>query len=342
MTAITEVTTNPAQDIYSNPEARQILEFLIWNAGTILSPTILPTDEIAYPQVESILSKEPLTTEKQVQLLKTMMEANVLVVELMDKVPACPLCGSKQVSTRYICPQCFTFDITQTFLFEHLKCGKVGSSDEFIKDEKVTCPKCQAILHDFGVEYRSVGAWYKCNRCTHSFNSPSHSHFCRPKRHEFTSDAVQLVPLFQYRINPETIEQIKLKVLVYAEAITQLENLGLTVLAPYSLPGKSGQTQPFDIVLKQRKKGWRGEEKTVVIDILIDKEPIGTECVKKLHAKVKDVKPTESWLITVPGLNTDAETLIRNLNLSHVEGATLLEAMQVFQDKSDVKSYVER
>jgi hypothetical protein len=108
------------------------------------------------------------------------------------------------------------------------------------------------------------------------------------------------------------------------------------------LLGKSGQNQPFDIVLKQRKKGWRGEEKTIVIDIIIDKQPTGTEAVKKLHAKVKDVKPTESWLITVPGLDTEAETLIRNLNLSHAEGATLLEAMQVFQSKSDVKSYVER
>lgn len=341
MAVITEVATNSKHDIYTNPEARKILEFLIWNTGTVLSPTILQTDEIAYPQVESILSKEPLNIEKQVQLLKAMTEANVLVVELTDKVPACPTCGSRQVSTRYICPQCFTFDITQTFLFEHLKCGKVGSSDEFIKDEKVTCPKCRAVLHDFGVEYRSVGAWYKCNRCAHSFNSPSHSHFCRPNRHEFMSDAVQLVPLYQYRINPETVEQIKLKVLVYAEAITQLENLGLTVLAPHSLLGKSGQAQPFDIVLKG-KKGWRGDEKTIVIDILIDKQPTGPEAVKKLHAKVKDVKPTESWLITVPGLNAEAETLIRNLNLSHAEGPTLLEAMQAFQDKSDVKSYVER
>jgi predicted Mrr-cat superfamily restriction endonuclease len=151
-----------------------------------------------------------------------------------------------------------------------------------------------------------------------------------------------LVPLYQYRINPEKVEQIKLKVLVYAEAITQLENLGLTVLAPHSLLGKSGQAQPFDIVLKQGKKGWRGEEKTIVIDIIIDKQPTGTEAVKKLHGKVKDVKPTESWLITVPGLNADAETLIRNLSLSHAEGATLLEAMQVFQNKSDLKSYVER
>jgi len=341
MTVVTETTQPPTKDVYSNPDARKILEFLIWNAGTTLAPTILPTDEITYPQVESILGQDTVTRENQIRLLKTMTDADVLVAELIDKVPICPTCGSNQVSTRYICPQCYTFDITKTFLFEHLKCGKVGSSLEFAKDEKIICPKCQTVLHDFGVTYRSVGAWYKCSRCNHSFNSPSHSHFCRQNRHEFTSDSVQLMPLFQYRINPEMAEQIKLKVLVYAEAITQLENLGLTVLAPHSLLGRSGETQSFDIVLKQQKKGWRGEEKTTVIDINIDKQPTGTETVKAFYSKVKDVRPNESWLITVPGLDPEADSLIRNLSLSHAEGATLLEAMQAFLDKSDVKSYVE-
>jgi transposase-like protein len=342
MTTITETVQPPAKDVYADPDARKILESMIWNAGTILSPTILPTDDVTYAQLESILGKGALTKERQIGLLKAMTDANALVVELVDKVPVCPTCGSNQVSTRYICPHCYTFDITKTFLFEHLKCGKVGSSDEFAKGDQVMCPKCQTVLHDFGVEYRSVGAWYKCSRCNRSFNSPSHAHFCRPNRHEFASDAVQLVPLFQYRINPEAAEQIKLKVLVYAEAITQLENIGLTVLAPHSLLGKSGEKQSFDIALKQLKKGWRGEEKTTVIDIKIDKEPTGIEAVKKFHAKVRDVKPTASWLITVPGLDAEAESLIRNLNLSHAEGATLHEAMQVFLDQSDVKSYVEQ
>jgi hypothetical protein len=150
-----------------------------------------------------------------------------------------------------------------------------------------------------------------------------------------------LAPLFQYRINPERAEEIKLKVLVYAEAITQLENLGLTVLAPHSLPGKSGQTHSFDIVIQQPKKGWRGEVRTLAMDVKIDQQPTKIDFVKKFHAKVKDAKPSESWLITVPGLDAEADTLVRNLALPHAEGATLLEAIQVFQKKANVKSYVE-
>jgi hypothetical protein len=148
--------------------------------------------------------------------------------------------------------------------------------------------------------------------------------------------------LRQYRINPDVTEEIKLKVLLYAEAISQLENLGLTVLAPQNLLGKSGETHRFDIVLKQSKKGWRGEEKTMVIDITIGKEPVSVEAVKNFNSKVKDVKPTESWLITVPSLSDEARTLISNLNLSQAEGATLREAMQVFQSQSNLKTYVEQ
>ena len=149
MTTVAETVTPVPQDIYNNPRARKILEYLIWNAGTILSPTVLPTDEIAYQQVEDILGKESLPTEKLNRLLKTMTEAKVLVVELVDKIPTCPTCGSSQVSTRYICPHCYTFDITKTFLFEHLKCGKVGSSDEFAKDDKIICPNYAAPPHFF-------------------------------------------------------------------------------------------------------------------------------------------------------------------------------------------------
>ena len=80
----------------------------------------------------------------------------------------------------------------------------------------------------------------------------------------------------------------------------------------------------------------------MVIDIIIDNKPTTTEVVKRFHAKVKDVKPTESWLITVPGLNEEANTLVQNLNISHTEGITLLEAVQAFQTKSNVGEYVER
>ncbi len=319
--------------MFSNQGSRKILEYLLRNAQAVLAPTILPTDEVKYEQVESILGNVPNDASG---LLSQMAAAGVLVSELVDKVPACPECGSMQLSTRYFCPQCRSHDIARTFLLEHLKCGKVGGEESFKKGEEIICPNCQAVLHNFGVEYRAVGIWYECNKCKNSFNNPTHSHFCRPKHHEFPPERVRLVPVYHYIINKSAIEKIRREVLVYAEVVTALENVGLTVLAPHDLEGRSGQVHPFDAVLVIPKKGWRGEERVVAMDIIMKDDPTGVEVAKEFVAKAKDARPYEAYMITVPGLTEDARSLLKNAKFPYFEGASLKEAVQAFQEGSGI------
>jgi predicted RNA-binding Zn-ribbon protein involved in translation (DUF1610 family) len=255
-----------------------------------------------------------------------MVEAGALVADLADKAPACPECGSYQVSTRYVCPKCFNYDISRSFLYEHLKCGKVASDDVFRKAGQLVCPKCQAVLHSFGVEYRAVGAWYKCDNCNESFNEPVHSHFCRPKRHQFTMDRTRLIPVYQYRLNPSALASIKKETLMYNEAVMVLESLGLTVSAPGEIPGKSGEAQPFDIATTVKGGRWGGT-KTVAMDVNTSSENLPVEVVRDFAAKAKEAKVSESYLIAVPGLNDDAKTLAKNLRLTVIEAPSLKEAM---------------
>jgi hypothetical protein len=337
MAVTSQVKQNEPADIYTKPEARKILEYLLANSQTSLEPSYLPNDELRYQQVEQILEDAPIDAPV---LLGEMASAGTLSPELVDKAPACPECSSKQLSTRYTCPQCSTYDINRTYLFEHLKCGKVGNEESFKKRDEIICPKCQAVLHNFGVEYRAVGVWYECNKCKNSFNTPNHLHLCRPNHHEFSPDRVNLVPVYKYELNRKAIEQIRKGVLVYAEAIMFLENLGLEVKAPHSLQGRSGAPQLFDIVLILPKKGWRSEEKVVAVDAIVGNSAVGDETVKDFAARVKEAKPSESYLIAVPGLAEEARTLARNLRVEHFEGASLNEAMRLFQSKSIIKDYV--
>ena len=207
-----------SREIYLDPEARKILLYLLRSPRTPLTPETSPTDEIHYPELKPLVSSET----EAVALLDRMVEANLLVADLVDKVPACPECGSYELSTRYLCPKCFSYDVARSYLYEHLKCGKVASDDNFMKGDKLVCPKCQTVLHNFGIEYRAVGAWYKCSNCTESFNVPSHSHFCRPKHHQFTSDRTRLVAIYQYRLNPDTVSQIRREMLMYSDAVNTL------------------------------------------------------------------------------------------------------------------------
>lgn len=327
-----EEKTGPTTEIYADPNARKILQFLLPSPRTPIAPEILPTDEIHYPQLKDVIE---LGLTPTVELLTRMSDAKVLAADLVDKAPACPECSSTQVSTRYTCPKCSSYDISRSFLFEHLKCGKVSSDDTFRKGDRLICPKCQAVLHNFGVEYRAVGAWYMCKNCNESFNAPTSSHFCRPKRHQFSTDRTRLVPLYQYRLNPEAISDIRKEVLMYNDAITMMESLGLVVQAPHELLGKSGQTQPFDIVTTMKGR-WSGT-KTITIDVSVSAKNVPVERVRDFAAKVKDVKPNEGYLIAVPGLSDEARTLAKNLKLSVIEGASVKEAITTLLSRDTFK-----
>jgi transposase-like protein len=341
MTVVSQLDTKnkqPSEKIYSNPEARKILHFLLGNVQTAISPTLLPTDETTYSQLESILGHSPPAAAN---LLDKMVASGVLVAELVDKTPTCPECSSKEVSTRYLCPQCYSYDVARGYLFEHLKCGKVGSDESFKKEDELVCPKCQAVLHNFGIEYRAVGAWYRCNSCNNSFNAPTLSHFCRPNHHEFSPDRAKLVPIYEYRLNGNALPEIRREVLLYSDVITMLENSGLSVNAPQSLPGKSGQVRLFDIVVTFPKKGFRGS-KIVAIDILLLDGAAEARVVKEFVAKVKDAGISESYLIAVPGLTEEARGLAKNSNLAYVEGISLKEAMESLRKQSTFEKALPR
>jgi len=324
------------QEIYSDPETRRILQFLLRNITVAISPQALPTDEVTYPQLQSVLGEQAPEADS---ILARMAAAGVLIETLADKVPACPECNSKQVSTRYLCPQCYNFDITRSFLFEHLKCGKVASDDTFRKGSEYICPKCQTVLHNFGVEFRAIGAWYRCNRCNNSFNATVQSHFCRPKHHQFTPDRARLIPIYEYKINTQILNEIRNQVLVYGDLISFLEDAGLKVIAPHVLIGKSGVPRTFDLVVITSKGRWGGE-KTVAMDIAHSDPETGQDVVREFAAKVRDAKPTASYLVAIPRLSNDARDLARNLKLTVVEASSLKEAMAPIQNLAAIKELI--
>lgn len=326
-------TNQAAPEIYADQNARKILQYMLRSPRTAITPEILPTDETTYPQLHGIIEATPTAT---LELLTRMVDARALLADLADKAPACPECGSYQVSTRYTCPKCFSYDIDRSFLFEHLKCGKVANDSSFRKGDQLVCPKCQAVLHNFGVEYRAVGAWYQCKACNESFNAAASSHFCRPKRHQFSADRARLMPIYQYRLNPETLADMRREVLMYNDAVTMLEAIGLTVVAPFEVVGKTGQPEYFDIGTTIKGGRWSGP-KIITIDVNASGDTVSIERVREFAAKTKDLKPNESYLVAVPGLTEEAKTFAKNLKVSVIEGPSVKEAMSTLLSRDIFK-----
>jgi len=69
-----------------------------------------------------------------------------------------------------------------------------------------------------------------------------------------------------------------------------------------------------------------GGSKTIAIDVVTSESAISSDAVRIFAAKVKDAKPSESYLLAIPGVDSDAKALARNLRLVLVEAASLKEA----------------
>jgi hypothetical protein len=191
------------------------------------------------------------------------------------------------------------------------------------------------VLQDYGVEFRAVGAWYKCNHCDNSFNPPSHSHFCRQNHHQFTPDRARLVPVYEYKLNTKILNEIKRHVLVYADLVTAFEDRGLTVLAPHSIMGKSGQPRTFDLVVTTKNR-W-GNVKTIAIDVINSESDVEQEVVRDFAVKVKDAKPSVSFLVVVPKLKDDARELAENQKLTCVEAPSIKDAVKTLRGLEGIK-----
>jgi len=330
MTVTSQVKQEPSINtgVYSNPSARKIIDLMLRSPRTPITPEITVTDEIRYPQLETV---EKLSVDETESLLTEMTTAGVVVADLVDQAPACPECGSTRLSTRYLCPKCFSYDIARSYLYEHLKCGKVAGDEAFRKFDQIVCPKCQTVLHSFGVEYRAVGAWYKCAKCNESFNAPTHSHFCRPGHHQFTSDRTRFVPVYQYRLNPESLSEIRRQLLTFSDAVAMLEDLGLAVFAPHSLAGKSGQVFPFDVVVEI--KGRWGSQKTFAVDIISSEGGVVSESVREFVSKVRGARPTGSYLLAIPFLTDEARSLAQGMRVAFIEASSVSEATSALIDR---------
>jgi len=137
-------------------------------------------------------------------------------------------------------------------------------------------------------------------------------------------------------LNPKVLGQIRREVLVFSDAVSMLEDLGLTVAAPHTIVGKSGQGHSFDMVVTVKSR-WGGA-KTVAIDMLSSDAMLPADSVRSFSTKVKDARPSESYLVAVPGLSDEAKALAGKMKVIFVEGATLKEAATALTGLSTFKS----
>jgi hypothetical protein len=280
--------------------------------------------------VEAIVG-DPTETET---FLNRLHNAGMLERKLYDKIIYCPKCKSSNNSTRYCCPYCKSFNIQKSSLIEHVKCGYMDVEQNFQKDGKLVCPKCQDELKKLDVDYRRAGIWCTCKECSKSFDIPVTMHFCRDCHADSTFEEVLIKDIYSYTLREEAKEEANVGWGVIAPIRELLEENEFEVESPAFLKGKSGANHMFDIA------AFKGDikRKVLVIDLSASAEPVVSEQpVIALFAKIFDVCTDGAYLIAIPKMSDNGKKMAELYNIQIIEATNQREAVRALKEKISKK-----
>jgi len=307
--------------------AQRVLDRIRQDNITEIKPVYDPEKNCTncYPIVEKFFD----SNVKIEPILEEIAETGVLVKELYDKMVLCPKCNSQHTTTRYNCPYCNSFNIEKSSLIEHVKCGYMDVEQKFRKEKKLVCPKCGGELNKADFDYKKAGVWCKCNNCEKNFDIPTPSHFCRKCGSISTFEEINLKNIFSYKVKEATKKGLSNSSLVNTGIIKFLTENGWKVESPASIKGKSGAEYSFDIA------AFRGSKKneTIVIDVAVSsKEEVAEQPVVALFAKIFDVSPKKSVLVTIPKLNKNGKKMAELYNIQIIEAKNQTQAIDMLKE----------
>ena len=307
-------------DAQDENQEQELLSRLIKRGVLELKPTL---NKVGVHYVEA---EETWKTADSVQVkgaLENLERKGALVSKFIDRVLTCPDCGSPEVYSKYACPKCNSINVEYTELLEHMKCGYMGSKDNFIKGSSLVCPECQAELVDDAVQYRRIGNCYQCKKCGYCFDTPEVIHFCQQCKRSFTHREAKYIKIYAYKIADETINKFAKDLPLFESVGEILREKGFDTQFHAQLTGTSGVQHPFDIVAK--RKGV-----LLVADVSLTGNK--NDAVSLLGKKM-DVNPTECLLIDL----SDRKEL---LSLGKVYGITILKGGNEKQLKRGLRDFL--
>lgn len=293
---------------------------------TELKPVFDPKSGYRYAEVEAILG-DLLRVE---DFLNRLYEAKIIERKLYDKLLYCPNCGSRNISTRYCCPYCKSFNIQKSTLIEHVKCGYMDVEENFRKGGKLVCPKCHIELKKQEADYRKAGVWCTCKDCGKSFDIPVTRHFCRECQADFTFEEVEVQDIYAYTLNEKVKGEVFGGWVLVAPIKEFLVKNGFKVESPAFLRGKSGANHMFDIAAFSKTR----TKKVTVMDVATARENmISEQPIIALFAKIYDVSPESAYLIAIPKLSDNAKKMAELYNIKVIEGRDAKEITKVLKEK---------
>jgi transcription elongation factor Elf1 len=315
-------------ELYKDRNVQVFLNRFLSSEISELTPSYDPKLGYRYPTVEAIAGDAAAVEA----FLNRLHGAGILERKLYDKIIYCPKCGSANVSIRYCCPYCKSFDIQRSALIEHVKCGYMDVEENFKKTDKFVCPKCHEELRKPDVDYRKAGTWCTCRDCKKSFDIPVAAHFCRDCHTNFTFEEAVIKDFYAYSLKEEVREEVSTGWLVIAPIRDFLAENGFEVESPAFIKGKSGANHMFDIAAY--KKRGDSSRKLTVIDLTVSTEnAVSEQPVIALFAKIYDVTPENAYLIAIPKMSENGKKMAELYKIQLIEAKNQKDAIKTLREK---------
>jgi hypothetical protein len=310
-------------ELYKDRNTQILLSKFLSGEIKTLEPVYDPRAGYRYPVVEAIVGDA-----SQVEpFLNRLHDSGVLEKKLYDKVVLCPNCESTNISFRYCCPFCKSFDIQKSSLVEHVKCGYMDLEAHFRKGGKYVCPKCHEEMRTLDVDYRKAGVWCSCKNCGKSFDIPVSEHFCRNCRGTSTFEEASIKEVHSYTLKESVRKESSMSWFLVAPIREFLIGVGMTVESPAFLKGKSGANHSFDIAAYKDSS-----KKMIVVDLATSTESVVSEQpVIALFAKIFDVSPEKAFLIAIPRLSDNGKKMAELYSIHAIEAPNQAEALKTLR-----------
>jgi Thaumarchaeal output domain 1 len=150
------------------------------------------TGTVTYPDATEYLDDRD---GHSFELLETLAERDLLYREFQEKQYICPRCESKGMQYTTACPYCDSPQTVRTDRYRHPDCGYEGLREQFLADDAVVCPNCDAELES--LKHLESNAAHVCEECDDVFETPAHRLRCRDCHH--VSDPLQTIERILYR-----------------------------------------------------------------------------------------------------------------------------------------------
>jgi hypothetical protein len=278
--------------LISDDGVRRLFQQLVEKGAYSFSASI---DErgISYPELSRLL---PALTKDDIEaFVGRLREAGVFEAKLLDKLSVCPVCSGTKSFPRFDCPRCYSFDVGRALIIEHIRCGYVGSEDNFRRKGEIVCPKCSSELKD--VDFRKIGTAYQCNSCGSRFQAPKVSNRCASCGNVFTYKDAKYVSVYSYTLSEAAKEALARDPIQRATFVNYLKSRGFSTTPDQKITGKSKEAHSFDLVAR------RGDE-LVVADFDFEATE---EKIIALFAKKYDVTPSLTVYLSIKPASEELE-----------------------------------